>query len=499
MGTFNRQTRRGFLRTVGLGAVGGILASRLFAESGPGASPAPARPNVLFIAIDDLNDWIGCLGGHPDTRTPNLDRLAKRGAVFTNAECAAPCCIPSRCALMTGVKPTDSGLYSNFDGQFRDYADLKDHVTLPQYFAQHGYHTMGAGKVLHHPNKADWDELSPIVYWQNPLPPGIPENNRRNVAEYLEDWLPLDVDAAEMTDWKMGDWAAERLGRTYDKPFFLACGFFRPHEPWHVPRKYYEKFPLDKITLPKVKKDDLEDLGPGQRRPSPLVVKIIEEETTWRKGVQAYLACINFADECVGRLLDALDASPHKNDTIVMLWSDHGWHLGEKLHWSKFTLWEESARCVLICAGPGVKPGTRCEQPVNLMDMYPTLLEMCGLPPKAGQAGASFVPQLSDPGCKRDPSITANEKGVSVRSVRWRYISYRDGSEELYNHDKDPMEWDNLASKPEFAEIKKTLSAFVPQQSAPARAASKAPNAKGRKEKPQPKETAAIDPLDLIP
>ena len=178
-------------------------------------------------------------------------------------------------------------------------------MTLPQYFAQHGYHTMGVGKVLHHPNKADWDELSPIVYWQNPLPPGIPENNRRNVAEYLEDWLPLDVDAAEMTDWKMGDWAAVRLGRTYDKPFFLAC--------------------------------------------------------------------INFADECVGRLLDALDASPHKNDTVVMLWSDHGWHLGEKLHWSKFTLWEESARCVLICAGPGVKPGTRCEQPVNLMDMYPTL------------------------------------------------------------------------------------------------------------------------------
>jgi arylsulfatase A-like enzyme len=477
-------------------ALAGCLIFLFCPASCPGAS---GKPNVLFIAIDDQNDWVGCLGGNPDTRTPNIDRLASRGMVFANAECAAPSCIPSRCALMTGVRPADSGIYCNMNGHFRDYPELRDRVTLPQYFARQGYHTMGVGKILHHPDKADYNELCPIVYWQNPLPPGIPDNNRRNVQEYLDDWLPLDVDVTEMTDWKMAHWAVERLKRKHDKPFLLACGFFRPHEPWHVPRKYYDKFPLDKLTLPKVKKDDLDDLGPGQRKPNPTIVKIVGDETTWRKGVQAYLASINFADECVGLLLDALNASPYRDNTIVMLWSDHGFHLGEKYHWSKFTLWERSARCVLVCAGPGVTPATRCNQPVNLIDMYPTLLEMCGLPPRADQAGVTFLPLFKDPTKHRDPSITANEKGFTVRTQRWRYIAYHDGAEELYDHDKDPNEWDNLAGKAEFAETKKTLRAFMPKDPLPGRKPDSEPKAKSPKGKAKGKEVAETDIYTAIP
>jgi arylsulfatase A-like enzyme len=397
--------------------------------------------------------------------------LARRGLVFANAECAAPSCVPSRCALMTGKSPAETGLYDNPNGDFRRYADLKDLVTLPQYFSQQGYHTLGVGKVLHSPVKADYDELNGITYWRNPEPPGVDcVKPPRTKEQYLEWWQPVDVKTEEMTDWKMASWAAKQLERKYDQPFFLACGIFRPHEPWNVPRKYYEKFPLDQITLPKVKKDDLEDLGPRRRQPNPTIVNIVEDETTWRKGVQAYLANINFADECVGILLDALDKSPYKDNTIVVLWSDHGWHLGEKFHWSKFTLWEEAARCVLICAGPGVAAGTRCNQPVSLLDIYPTLLEMCGLPAKAGLAGESFVPQIKDPGCQRArPSVTANNQGFSVRTERWRYIAYNDGSAELYDHEKDPMEWDNLAARPEFAEIMETLKAFVPKNPSPSR------------------------------
>lgn len=430
----------------------------------------PDKPNVLFIAIDDLNDWVGCLGGHPDTKTPNIDRLAKRGMVFVNAACAAPACVPSRSALMTGVQPADSGLYSNPNREFRAFPDLKDLVTLPQYFARHGYHTMGVGKVLHNPNKADYNELCPIVYWRNPEPPNVDcEKPPRTKEEYLEWWKPVDVKVEEMTDWKMAQWAVERLKRKQDKPFFLACGIFRPHEPWNVPRKYYEKFPLDKIALPKIKKDDRDDLGPNQRKPNATVVQIVSDETTWRKGVQAYLASISFADECVGLLLDALDASPYRDNTIVMLWSDHGFHVGEKYHWSKFVLWERSARCVMVCAGPGVPAGTRCTQPANLMDMYPTLVEMCGLPSKPGLAGASLVPQFRNPSAPRGPSITANDKGFTVRTERWRYIWYYDGAEELYDHDQDPNEWDNLANQSQFAEIQKSLKAFVPKTPAPAR------------------------------
>ncbi len=418
------------------------------------------------------------------------------GDGYTNAQCAAPSCVPSRGAMMTGVLPSNSGIYCNLNGHFRIYEDLKENVTLTQYFGKHGYHTMGVGKILHHSSDLDYDEHNPITYWRNPEPEGVDCTKQpRTLEEYLAWWKPVDVKMEDMTDWKMTQWAAEQLNRKHEKPFFLACGIFRPHEPWNVPPEYYEKFPLDELTLPEIRKNDLDDIGPSQRQAKPVVAEIIEDENTWRKGVQAYLANINFADECVGILLDALDASPYRENTIVILWSDHGWHLGEKFHWSKFTLWEESAHCVLICAAPGVKPGSRCKQPVNLIDIYPTLLEMCALPMKDGLAGQSFLPQFRDPTIVRDPAVTANEHGFSIRSERWRYLVYNDGSEELYDHDKDPMEWYNLAGNEEYASIQASLKKFVPEHRVPPRN----PKAKSKPEasvKPGP--TTKPDPPEAV-
>lgn len=439
----------------------------------------PTKPNVLFIAVDDLNDWVGCLGGHPDSLTPNIDRLAERGMLFTTAECAAPACIPSRSALMTGIAPAKSGLYGNLNGSFRMYPDSENHTTIPQYFSQNGYHSMGAGKILHHPNENDWDEMLKLPYFKNPMPAG-PSSESAD-----KDWRPADAETSEMTDWKMAQWTAEQLKRTYDKPFFLACGFYRPHLPWNVPKKYYDKFPAESLTLPLVKEDDRADLPKTMQRIPASIKNLVEDETKWRSAVQAYLACINFADECVGVLLDALDASEYRDNTIVVLWSDHGWHLGEKYHWSKFSLWEESARCVLICAAPGVKAGSECNQPVNLMDLYPTLLEMCALPEKENQSGISLVPLLKNPKTPRKtPSITASEKGFSLRTDQWRYIRYTDGGEELYDHSRDPNEWENLAENPEYKDIKEVLKGFLPENPVtPRRPPEKAPKKKKKKAK----------------
>ena len=430
------------------------------------AASEAERPNVLFIAIDDLNDWIGCMDGHPNAITPNLDRLAKRGVLFTNAMCPAPSCLPSRNATMTGLAPARTGLYRNLSGHFRMYEDLKDTPIIPQYFKQHGYKTYGVGKLLHHFRADDYDEALDNQYWVNPAPEGVDIHKQPGTIERaLPWWAPAPASNEEMKDWQAAQWIAERLQQEHEQPFFMACGIFRPHEPWNVPQKYYDKFPLESLSLPKVLADDLADVGKAVRRPNELAAKIVEDEKIWRTAVQSYLANINFADDCLGVVLDALEESPHKDNTLIVLWSDHGWHLGEKLQWTKFTLWEESARCVLMCAGPGIPEDKRSGHPVNLLDIFPTLNELCGLPAKAGLDGESFVPSLRQPGKEglRGPTLTANEHGFSVRDTRWRYIRYHDGSEELYDHQNDPMEWRNLAGAEEHAALKARLRAFVPE------------------------------------
>lgn len=460
-----RLGRRRFLTTVGGATLTGMLRpSNIFSETT--TSGQKTKPNVLFIAIDDLNDWIGPLGGHPDTLTPNMDRLAKKSLVFTNAECAAPCCVPSRTALFTGILPEKTGYYDNSCGFYRENEKLKDVVTLPQYFTKHGYFTAGTGKITHHADVPAWDEFWNTSYWVNPWPKWY---DARAKVEKTKEWVPTPASREEMTDWKSAEWAAEKLNKKYDKPFFLGCGFYLPHEPWFVPKEYYDKFDLDKLTLPEVPLDDMDDLGASQKGKGGTAKQCIADHDLWRKAVRGYLASINFADDCLGVILDALENSEYKDNTIIMLWSDHGFHVGEKYNWSKFKLWEESARCVLMCSAPGVTTGdSRCSAPVNLVDMYPSLVELCGLPRKDGLDGVSFVPQLKTPSAKRyRPSVTANQDGFSLRTEQYRYIWYYDGSEELYDHRKDPMEWNNLAGNPEYSAVQQKLKTFVPKNPEP--------------------------------
>jgi arylsulfatase A-like enzyme len=435
---------------------------------------ASSKPNVLFIAIDDLNDWVGCLGANPDVKTPNIDRLAARGVLFTRAYCAAPVCNPSRAALMSGKRPSTSGVYENRQ-PMRLSPVLQDIVTMPQHFIANGYRVVGGGKIYHggFPDPRSWQEYFPSQQNNapaNPKPERVPLNGIPGTAQF--DWGPLNVPDSEMGDMKTAEWASAELARQHDKPFFLACGFSKPHLPWYVPGKYFDMYPLDKITLPVVKEDDLDDVPPEGRR---LALRSgdhrrVTGHAQWKKAVQGYLASISFVDACVGRVLDALDKGPHAKSTAVVLWSDHGWHLGEKLHWRKFALWEESTRNVFIVSAPGVtKSGTKCVRTVSAMDIYPTMIELCGLSPKDGIEGASLMPLLKSPSAGWDtPAVTTYERGNhAVRNERWRYIRYHDGTEELYDHDKDDMEWTNLAGKPEYAKVKQELARWLPKADAP--------------------------------
>lgn len=445
-----------------------LIIATFMLSSGPKLFAADAPPNVLFIAVDDLNDWISCLGGHPDCKTPNIDRLAKRGLLFTRSYCAAPACNPSRAALMTGVRPWTSGVYVN-PQPWRPA--MPKTVTLPQHFMAHGYEAVGCGKIFHgrYDDRASWNEY--LKKGRDPRPSRKVLNDPTSRSGGIV-WGVLDVDDSQMNDYKMASYAIDYLKRKHDKPFFLACGIYRPHMPWQVPRKYYDMFPADKIRLPKVLKTDLDDLpaaGKKMARPQGDHRKMLNSGN-WRHAVQAYLASIAFADVQVGRLLDALDNSPHAGNTIVILWGDHGWHLGEKQHWRKFALWEEATRAPLMITAPGVtRPGSKCGRTVDFMSVYATLSELCGLPIPEHTEGPSLVPLLKSPTAKWDrPAVTTHGRGNhAVRSERFRYIRYANGDQELYDHDADPMEWKNLAGDSRYAAEIAALAKWIPGKEAP--------------------------------
>jgi arylsulfatase A-like enzyme len=340
----------------------------------------------------------------------------------------------------------------------------------------HGYSAMGSGKIYHgpFPDPASWNEYWPSQAKNKPNDPMPPRKERPlngipGTGHF--DWGPLKVPPNEMGDWKVADWVIKRLNTKHDKPFFLGCGFFRPHLPWYVPRKYFDLYPLDTITLPDVNENDLDDIPPAGKKfakPNKDHAKVLKYNQ-WRKAVQAYLASISFVDECVGRVINALDKSPYRDNTIIVLWSDHGWHLGEKLHWRKFALWEEATHNVLMFSVPGItKPGQKCTTPVNLIDIYPTLVDICGLIKRPELEGVSLLPLLKDPSTPWDrPALTTyGRNNHSLRSPRWRYIRYADGSEELYDHTKDPLEWKNLASDKKYTKIKKELKQHLPRTNA---------------------------------
>jgi arylsulfatase A-like enzyme len=438
------------------------------------AAPGEAsRPNVLFIAMDDLNDWIGCMGGHPQTITPNLDRLAASGILFTNAHCPAPACNPSRSAIFTGRAPPRSGLYDNLQ-KMREV--MPTEKIIPQFLRDHGYHAAGSGKMLHYFIDAEsWDEYFPKAASENPFPETFHPQKRPVSLErggpwqYVEtDWAALDVTDEEFGgDWSVSQWIGEQLRQTHEKPFFLACGFYRPHEPWFVPKKYFEPFPLDSIELPRgYQENDLDDVPEsGQRLARNKYFAHIQQQGQWKQGIQGYLASIHFADAMLGRVLDALESGPNAKSTIVVLWSDHGWQLGEKEHWQKFTPWRAVTRVPLMVRVPkdasvalpdGTHAGSVCDAPVNLLSLFPTLLDLCKLPANPNCDGPSLLPLLKDPvatNWNHDSITYMGQPGSYAMSGRsHRYIHYADGSEELYDIDHDPYEWTNLATLPESLE-----------------------------------------------
>jgi arylsulfatase A-like enzyme len=282
---------------------------------------------------------------------------------------------------------------------------------------------------------------------------------------------PLDIEDKDLQDYRTADWVIERLGRKHDKPFFLGCGLYKPHMPWYVPKKWFDKFPLDSIELPPSPPDDLDDVPPaGVRMAKPKTDhQRILESGRWKEAVQGYLAAIAYTDMNLGRVLDALDKSPERDNTNVVFCGDHGWHLGEKQHWRKFALWEEATRMPMIWVAPGVtKPNQVCDRAVDLMSVYPTLMELCGLPTPAHVQGRSIRPLLADPAAKWDePALTTYLPGNhAVRSENWRYIRYANGDEELYDDATDPLEHDNLAAKPEHAPRKAEMAKRMPTTNA---------------------------------
>ena len=461
-----------------------------------------SQPNVLFLAIDDLNDWIGALGGHPQAITPNLDRLISKSVLFRNAHCAAPVCSASRHALLSGLRPSTTGWYSNTSKSLKSYQQtLGATVPMPTHFKRSGYKTLAAGKIFHK-GTSDvkgyeyWDEERPKYKWPqqlaarghgyqgdggghfHPFPPdggAIYRKYQKGIGGQSLCWGALeksDIPPEGMPDEQIAAWAVDQLQQKHDKPFFLAVGFVRPHVPYTAPKEFFDLYPPSDVVMPTVPKNDMDDIplwgkamayGTIDGGDHPAVLDVGPDY--WQEMVRAYLACVSFVDAQAGKVLDALESSVHANNTIVVFWSDHGQHLGEKHHWRKMALWEESTQVPLAIRLPGaINGGTTCDCAVSLIDVYPTMLDSCRLPSVPGLEGISLTPQLRDPQTRRlEPAITTwHYNNHAARSLNFRYIRYRDGSEELYDHRIDPGEHQNLASDPEWASVKTKLGAYMP-------------------------------------
>jgi arylsulfatase A-like enzyme len=468
-----------------------LLLSLLSACSSKPTTAIPQEKyNVLFISIDDLNDWTGCLGGHPQAKTPYIDKLARQGTLFTRAYCPATACLPSRAATMTGVAPYTSGCYENQNNQQWQYILKPMADTLPGHMRANGYYAAGAGKIFHHyQNDPDsWDDYYPSKRLQFPR---IHHPKKQDLTEFTGKegvpkwwysefkWGPLNMNEKNTGDNHSVQFVIDQLNQQKkgDKPFFLTCGIYRPHVPWFAPKKYFDMFPIDKIQLPPNNPNDFDDIpgGKAKRAPGTKYHEVVGRYSDHRAAVQAYLASIAYMDALVGRLMRALEKSGHADNTIVVFWSDHGWHMGEKDLYRKFTLWEESCRVPLILRLPKklqdkYPQGVNCGRVVNLIDIFPTLNELCGLPqPRQKFDGNSLLPLLIEPTTPWDQvSISQYSRdNYSLRTEQYRYIRYTDGKEELYDHDNDPYEWNNLAELPAYAKIKAQLAARLPRESRP--------------------------------
>ena len=441
------------------------------------------KPNVLFIAIDDLNDWTGTLQGNPQALTPHMDRLASKGMVFTNAHCAAPACGPSRSAIMSGIRPSTSGNYINKSSLIHNPI-LNNSVLLPEFFQQNGYYVAGGGKLFHgyHFNYEvkgrGFDEYYPSKTQDLPSFQGLKFSSKLPLSGITRviDWGPChpDVTLDDHPDGKTGNWATKKLrDGEMQEPFFLGAGIFMPHLPNYAPQKYFDRFPLDEIELPEgFREDDLDDVPKAHAKMAhnPWLPKV-RAAGQWKRAIQGYLACTNMVDDVVGQIVETLEKSKYADNTIIVLWSDHGFHLGEKQRWGKYSLWERATRVNLLWVAPGVTtPGITTNKPANLLDIYPTLASLTGLEPPEGQLeGNDLSVLMKNPDAPWDDATvtTFGYKNYGVRSQRYRYIVYQDGTEELYDHAKDKWEWKNLADDPEYAATKKKMLKLTPTHHEP--------------------------------
>lgn len=452
---------------------------------------AGTKPNVLFISIDDLNDWINTKSwmGRKGMKTPNFDRLASMSMLFTNCHVPAPACAPSRVAIMTGVHPVNSGITGWRHPEWRKVPALEKVETIEQFFKARGYRTLGAGKIYHtqapprtigtQSEAKGWDFYFPSLHI--PVPYQVPAPKESIAIDNVTDirqpdyftWGPILLDDKYMADYHLVDWANYELSRPQEQPFFLAVGLVKPHDPWEVPKKYFDMYPLDSIEDVPIRKNDLTDTWIHGRRS---LDKFISGNQQTKKVIQAYMATISFADAMLGRLLDGFERSAYRNNTIVVLWSDHGMHMGEKENWEKFTLWERSLRAPLFLMVPGMtRPGAISNIPVGAIDIFPTLAELINEKPPAYCDGESLVPLLKNQVSTRKPVLSAYElkdstngkpyDGYTIRTQRYRYIYYPpSGLEELYDHDLDEHEWNNIAYQPVNRELITRLRAQLREQ-----------------------------------
>ena len=468
-----------------------LLAVVLSGCAAPAGTPhstgsAGRPPNILLITVDDLNDWTGALGGHPNASTPNIDALARDGVLFTNAHTQAPLCGPSRASLLTGLYPTTSGIYLHIDDRAVHDVNAATRATLslPEYFGSRGYRTMGFGKIWHGNDLGHTFQTYGEPYdWFGPQPAErinydpVKGPNYDGLAGTGTDWGAYPSRDEEMSDYRYASDAIERLQQEHDRPFFLAVGFVRPHVPWYVPRTWLERHPLEGIHTPPYRADDLDDVPEVARRmafmPPMPTTEYLKEKNQWAEMVRAYLASTTWTDHQVGRVLQALRESRYADNTIVVLLSDHGYTLGEKGRVAKMSLWERDTHVPLIVSGPGVPRGVRSSRAVGLIDVYPTLLELAGLPANSHNEGRSLVPLLGDPDRAWPyPAMTIfGPRNVSLRTDSVRYTRYEDGSEEYYDHRSDPNEWENLAHpavrSPALAAEIDRLRGFIPTAPAP--------------------------------
>lgn len=433
-------------------------------------------PNVLMLIVDDLNDWIGPMGGHPNTKTPNIDKLASQGAVFTNAHAPAPLCGPSRASIMTGLAPSTTGIYGHVTDDKIKSANVKasKSIFLSEYFKQHGYYTAAVGKVFHQQVASNsFDVYGGRIKGFGPSPD---KRMKWHDKRTNTDWGAFPESDEMMPDYDSAHWLADQLAMDHDKPFFLAGGFLRPHVPWHVPQKWFDLHPVDTLTMPPYFKNDLDDV--------PQIAKAIAEHpmmpTTewaiengeWKNMVQAYLASVSFVDSCIGIVMDALEQSQYSDNTAVVLWGDHGYQIGEKGKFAKMSLWERATRTPLIITSPKNQRVGKADkiinQPVSLLDLYPTLVKMCGLPINPQNEGNDITPLLKEPSSawQHAAVTTYGPNNHAVKSERYRYIQYADGSEELYDHQNDSNEWNNLANDQSFVHIKEDLRRYLPTENA---------------------------------